>query len=252
MLKKNFYYFVSRLNGVLKSDEKDSVAASAQTSVELDSCDTKSIPDEADSTRNIETEISLGRLDLNEQIPDIVIEENLGSPTAIDDPDRIDVQSESESTTSSKCPSETASVRSENSSLRSSVSGSSVYPVSLGNEDSFDSSISSSSRNGSPAKTEEELQAEQQLQSELQQLQSDQTAAKDQQLLQLLADMNKMKRRCKHILDVTDRYCALRPGKFRIQDSVMKSCYRSTQIGNLRERVLDVFSPKFVLRGTMM
>ena len=201
------------MNGVLKSDPKDSVAVSAQTSVELDTCDQKFIPDEADSTRNIETEISLGGLDLNDRVPDIIIEENHGSPSISDDPDKIDVQSESESTTSSKCPSETASVRSENSSLRSSVSGSSVYPLSLGNEDSFDSSISTSSRNGSPAKTEEELAAEQQLQNELQQLQNDETAAKDQQLLQLLADMNKMKRRCKHILDVTDRYCALRPGK---------------------------------------
>merc|ERR1719447_2190792 len=31
----------------------------------------------------------------------------------------------------------------------------------------------------------------------------------DQQFLQILADMSKMKTRCKHILDVTDRYCVL-------------------------------------------
>ena len=31
----------------------------------------------------------------------------------------------------------------------------------------------------------------------------------DQQFLKLLADMSKMKTRCKHILDVTDRYCVL-------------------------------------------
>lgn len=31
----------------------------------------------------------------------------------------------------------------------------------------------------------------------------------DNQLLQILADINKMKRRCKHILDVTDKYCVL-------------------------------------------
>ena len=33
--------------------------------------------------------------------------------------------------------------------------------------------------------------------------------AADQQFLQILADMSKMKTRCKHILDVTDRYCVL-------------------------------------------
>jgi hypothetical protein len=31
----------------------------------------------------------------------------------------------------------------------------------------------------------------------------------DQQFMQILADMSKMKTRCKHILDVTDRYCVL-------------------------------------------
>ena len=31
----------------------------------------------------------------------------------------------------------------------------------------------------------------------------------DEKFLQLLADMSKMKTRCKHILDVTDRYCVL-------------------------------------------
>ena len=31
----------------------------------------------------------------------------------------------------------------------------------------------------------------------------------DEQFLKLLADMSKMKTRCKHILDVTDRYCVL-------------------------------------------
>merc|ERR1712038_1518366 len=31
----------------------------------------------------------------------------------------------------------------------------------------------------------------------------------DKQFVQILADMSKMKTRCKHILDVTDRYCVL-------------------------------------------
>jgi len=31
----------------------------------------------------------------------------------------------------------------------------------------------------------------------------------DEQFLSILADMSKMKTRCKHILDVTDRYCVL-------------------------------------------
>lgn len=34
-------------------------------------------------------------------------------------------------------------------------------------------------------------------------------SAADSEFLQLLADMSKMKTRCKHILDVTDRYCVL-------------------------------------------
>jgi hypothetical protein len=68
--------------------------------------------------------------------------------------------------------------------------------------------VSSSSRNGSPAKIDDLVLATADAgQSTEQQLRA------DQQLLQLLADMNRMKRRCKHILDVTDRYCALRPGK---------------------------------------
>ena len=79
---------------------------------------------------------------------------------------------------------------------------------------SFDSSMSTSSH----PKIEDEIGLDQQLQDHLdkqQKLEQQQveTAASDLQLLQLLADMNKMKRRCKHILDVTDRYCVLRPGK---------------------------------------
>ncbi len=42
--------------------------------------------------------------------------------------------------------------------------------------------------------------------------QSTQSTA-DEQFLQLLADMSKMKTRCKHILDVTDRYCVLDEGQ---------------------------------------
>lgn len=38
-------------------------------------------------------------------------------------------------------------------------------------------------------------------------------------LLQLLADMGKMKRRCKHILDVTDRYCVLTPEDLRMKEA---------------------------------
>ena len=79
---------------------------------------------------------------------------------------------------------------------------------------SFDSSVSTSSH----IKIEDEIGLDQQLQDQLDKQQKHEqqqvdTAASDLQLLQLLADMNKMKRRCKHILDVTDRYCVLRPGK---------------------------------------
>ena len=112
--------------------------------------------------------------------------------------------------------SDSLSVRSGNSSLRSSESGSSGFPISChSNEDSFDSSVSTSTtnssciNNNSPTKTDED---EAEIVSERLLLEQELMAAKDLQLLQLLADMNKMKRRCKHILDVTDRYCVLRPG----------------------------------------
>lgn len=118
----------------------------------------------------------------------------------------------------------------------SSVSGSSIYPVSLGNEDSFDSSVSNSS-SVSPLKClmDDEISSElHQMTSTAEEAEQEQDqqkpevapstaedgerrladALRDQQLLQMLADMNKMKRRCKHILDVTDRYCTLRPGTY--------------------------------------
>jgi len=117
--------------------------------------------------------------------------------------------------------SDSLSVRSGNSSLQSSESGSSGFQISChSNEDSFDSSVSTSTNsssciinnnnNNSPTKIDED---EPEIVSERLMLEQELMAAKDTQLLQLLADMNKMKRRCKHILDVTDRYCVLRPGK---------------------------------------
>ena len=116
--------------------------------------------------------------------------------------------------------SDSLSVRSGNSSLQSSESGSSGFQISChSNEDSFDSSVSTSTNssscinnnnNNSPTKIDED---EPEIVSERLLLEQELMAAKDTQLLQLLADMNKMKRRCKHILDVTDRYCVLRPGK---------------------------------------
>ncbi len=38
------------------------------------------------------------------------------------------------------------------------------------------------------------------------------------ELVQMLADMDKMKRRCKHILDVTDRYCVLFPDELHLKE----------------------------------
>jgi hypothetical protein len=109
--------------------------------------------------------------------------------------------------------SDAGSCGSANSSLQSSLSGSG-YMHSACN-DSFDSSASTSSRNGSPAKIDDVAVASADDPSSTEQLvhADQQLVQADQQLLQLLADMNKMKRRCKHILDVTDRYCALRHGK---------------------------------------
>ena len=161
----------------------------------------------AQKLESIETEISLARLELNDQaVPEIVIQQTSPIHDLDLDPDRIEtVSSHSDSVSCS-------------SSLRSSDNGSVVYPASLGNEDSFDSSVSNSSRNGSPIKLDDEISP-----AELLPVPASDGDVKDpgeaeeaslmnQQLLQLLADMNKMKRRCKHILDVTDRYCALRPG----------------------------------------
>ncbi len=39
----------------------------------------------------------------------------------------------------------------------------------------------------------------------------------DAEMIQLLADVGKMKRRCKHILDVTDRYCVLTAEDLKIR-----------------------------------
>ncbi len=115
----------SRLNGVLKAVEKevDEVTDSAQTSAEQDSCDqqppttaasttttlTATISEEeADPSRisDIETEISLERLGLGDRVPDIVVieeEDEHGvadedNSTDCEDPDKIEVQSEAEST----------------------------------------------------------------------------------------------------------------------------------------------------------
>jgi len=111
-----------RLNGVLKIVEKeDEVSDSAQTSAEQDSCDQQLTTaaastttltainyDEADPTRfsDIETEISLERLGLGDRVPDIVViqeeDEHVVADddhaTDFEDPDKIEVQSEAEST----------------------------------------------------------------------------------------------------------------------------------------------------------
>ena len=130
------------------TDSAYQVTGSAQTSSDLESCDpnlTSHPKPQTDPTRNLgeehfETEISLSRLDLDgDPVPEIVIETSSresSSPSSgshlTEDLDRIEVESECEST-SSKLGLD--GVSSGNSSLRSSGSEFTGLPVPYNTED---------------------------------------------------------------------------------------------------------------------
>lgn len=197
MLRKH----TSRLEGFEREIESRLVKVLKSESSGTSSPQSESPQLVSDAIDNIETEISLARINLNESpdvVPEIVVLQDDGVDFELNggNNDVITDSNEAEEVA------ETTSCHSAgNLSSQMSETGSSSYSVSLGNEESFDSSASSSI-NMSPPKLEDD-ESEQQL--------DPKDAAKDQQLMQLLADMNKMKRRCKHILDVTDQYCVIRP-----------------------------------------
>ena len=146
--------FSFRLSHVLKSSHQveEDATDSAQTSSELETCDKNSDPKNqpvdtsTDPTQNLEhfeTEMSLSRLDLNDPVPQIVIEtisHESSSPKSgshsHEDLDRIEVESECDST-SSKLGLDGVSCLSGNSSLRSSGSEYTGLPVPYNTEDRY-------------------------------------------------------------------------------------------------------------------
>ena len=148
-----------RLSLVLKSSHQveEESTDSAQTSSDLETCGLKSTSDPTDQpvepttdpTQNLEhfeTEMSLSRLDLNgDPVPQIVVEticHESSSPKSgtrfADDLDRIEVESECDST-SSKLGLDGVSCLSGNSSLRSSGSDYTGLPVPYNTEDRYTS-----------------------------------------------------------------------------------------------------------------